>query len=227
MGNRAVITTEDHRVGTYIHWNGGRDSVEAFLEYCRLHGYRKPEDDDYGWARLCQVICNFIGADGCSVGIDTFDRLDTDNGDNGTYVIKDWKIISREFFDGEEQCEYELIDFLFEIDDSMPGRHSMGHPMIEDLLRTGRTLNDLGCDYFYSIWKGRGKKLSKFETGEEYRKGKTTINVISRSSEKILAEYNGGTYDLDVFHWKDGRESVTIETPDSIICVPSAPSDDD
>ena len=31
MGNRAVITTEKKDLGIYLHWNGGRDSVEAFL----------------------------------------------------------------------------------------------------------------------------------------------------------------------------------------------------
>ena len=37
MGNRAVITTKENMynngVAIYLHWNGGRDSVEAFLEY--------------------------------------------------------------------------------------------------------------------------------------------------------------------------------------------------
>lgn len=36
MGNRAVITTTDQRIGIYLHWNGGKDSVEAFLKYCKL-----------------------------------------------------------------------------------------------------------------------------------------------------------------------------------------------
>ena len=44
MGNRAVITTRKAGVnpansdatGVYLHWNGGRDSVEAFLAYCKL-----------------------------------------------------------------------------------------------------------------------------------------------------------------------------------------------
>lgn len=30
MGNRAVITTEEKQIGVYLHWNGGRDSVQAF-----------------------------------------------------------------------------------------------------------------------------------------------------------------------------------------------------
>ena len=33
MGNRAVITTRKDLkdIGVYLHWNGGRDSVEGFL----------------------------------------------------------------------------------------------------------------------------------------------------------------------------------------------------
>lgn len=36
MGNRAVITTPDKKMGVYLHWNGGRDSVEDgwVLEMC-------------------------------------------------------------------------------------------------------------------------------------------------------------------------------------------------
>ena len=37
MGNRAVITTKENMdnngIGIYLHWNGGRDSVRAFLKY--------------------------------------------------------------------------------------------------------------------------------------------------------------------------------------------------
>ena len=35
MGNRAVITTPDKKIGVYLHWNGGRDSVEGFLQTCK------------------------------------------------------------------------------------------------------------------------------------------------------------------------------------------------
>lgn len=31
MGNRAIITNKEKKVAVYLHWNGGRDSVEAFL----------------------------------------------------------------------------------------------------------------------------------------------------------------------------------------------------
>lgn len=120
MGNRAVITTRAKEIGVYLHWNGGRDSVEAFLEYCKLKGYRTPEEDDYGWARLCQVIGNFFGGT-TSVGIGLYDNLDTDNGDNGVYVIEDWKIVDRLFFkNGKEQNEHQLVEMLAEIDYNMP-----------------------------------------------------------------------------------------------------------
>ncbi len=61
MGNRAVIATKQKDVGIYVHWNGGRDSIEAFLLYCRIQCFRPPNEDIYGWARLCQVIANFFG----------------------------------------------------------------------------------------------------------------------------------------------------------------------
>ena len=114
MGNRAVITTRDKKLGVYLHWNGGRDSVEGFLQYCKLKGYRCPENDCYGWARLCQVIGNFFGGD-CSVGIDLYNRLDLNNGDNGVYIIENWEIVDREFFTGEEQNSYDAQEVLIGI----------------------------------------------------------------------------------------------------------------
>lgn len=128
MGNRAVITTrknfEHNGVGIYLHWNGGYDSVSAFLKYCELKGYRSPSEDNYGWARLCQVIANFFGG-GLSVGIDTVSNLDCDNWDNGTYIIDGWKIVGREFFDGLEQKNYAMQDALIEIDNCMPEKEKI------------------------------------------------------------------------------------------------------
>ncbi len=125
MGNRAVITTEagwrspENNLGVYLHWNGGRDSIEGFLKYCELHGYRSPDYDCYGWAYLSGVISNFFG-DGLSVGIDVVSKLDTDNIDNGTYIISGWEIVGREEFRGEEQYNYGIGDMLREIDEHMP-----------------------------------------------------------------------------------------------------------
>lgn len=120
MGNRAVITTEEERIGVYLHWNGGRDSVEGFLAVCKELGHRPPEDDCYGFARLCQVVGNFFGGT-TSLGIDTLDHLDCDNGDNGMYIIKGWEIVGRKYFDNQtEQKEYKLEDIVAKIKDAQP-----------------------------------------------------------------------------------------------------------
>ncbi len=91
MGNRAVIafqeenwnTVQPDSVGIYLHWNGGPDSVTAFLDAAKQLGVRP---DDYGVARLCQIIGNWFGGT-LSLGIGKCRTLDTDNGDNGTYVV--------------------------------------------------------------------------------------------------------------------------------------------
>lgn len=125
MGNRAVITTtntgkvEDNNVGVYLHWNGGYDSVSAFLTYCKLKGHRSPESDCYGWARLCQVIGNFFGGE-LSLGINTCENLDCDNYDNGVFFIKDWQIVGRQYQRLGEQQNHDLYEMLIEIDSKQP-----------------------------------------------------------------------------------------------------------
>lgn len=117
MGNRAVITTapySDDNVGIYLHWHGGRDSVEGFLKAARDLGYRTPESDpSYGLARLTGLICTFFGLDDdTSIGIGQCAELDCDNGDNGTYLIGgNWEIVGRKYFDGDEQqdCDVEVF----------------------------------------------------------------------------------------------------------------------
>jgi hypothetical protein len=126
MGNRAIIKTEGGHIGLYLHWNGGRDSVEAFLTYCKLKGHRPPETDGYGWARLAQVVGNFFGGT-TSVGIvETGDPKDGEWCDNGAYIIRNWEIIGRECFDGKEQNEYDLWDMLREIDKRQPEADRLG-----------------------------------------------------------------------------------------------------
>lgn len=155
MGNRAVITTRENwkhcGVGVYLHWNGGRDSVEAFLKYCDLKGYRNPDQDCYGWARLCQVIGNFFGGSN-SVGIDTIWRLDRDNGDNGVYIIEGWNIVDRYCFDGQEQDAYDLNEMLLAIDDKMPEDEQIG-----DFLKSQEVMLDelaVGDKVAWLDWDG-------------------------------------------------------------------------
>lgn len=156
MGNRAVITTRENwrncGVGIYLHWNGGRDSVEAFLKYCDLKGYRSPDQDCYGWARLCQVIGNFFGG-GLSVGIDTLWHLDRDNGDNGVYIIENWKIIDRYYFDGQEQDAYDINEVMIAIDEAMPKEEQIG-----DFLKAEEVMIDelaVGDEIVWIDWDGK------------------------------------------------------------------------
>jgi hypothetical protein len=138
-------------VGVYLHWNGGRDSVEAFLKYCDLKGYRSPDTDCYGWARLCQVIGNFFGGS-TSIGIDTLWHLDRDNGDNGVYIIKDWKIEDRYYFDRQEQNEYDLNEMLLEIDKRMPEKEQIG-----EFLKAKEVMIDelaVGDEVVWIDWNG-------------------------------------------------------------------------
>lgn len=141
MGNCAVITTstdinvsESNDIGVYLHWNGGRDSVEAFLLYCKLKGYRTPEYDNYGWARLCQVIGNFFGG-GLSIGIDKCCNLDCDNYDNGVYIIKDWEIVDRKCHTGREQQEYDLYGMLTDINESQPEGERLPDEVIKNAVK--------------------------------------------------------------------------------------------
>ena len=87
MGNRAVITLDKkptaNSVGIYLHWNGGEESVLAFAEAAR---HFKVRGDDYGAARLVNIIGNFIGGT-LSLGVSTLGKMDCDNGDNGLFYV--------------------------------------------------------------------------------------------------------------------------------------------
>lgn len=172
MGNRGVITTEynfkTNGIGIYLHWNGGRDSVTAFLKYCEMQGYRAPDTDNYGWARLCQVIGNFFGGT-LSVGIDTVNRLDCDNGDNGVYIIRGWKIVGREYQQKGEQNYFPLTEMLIDIDKSMPKSEQFGADYIKaaPIAPDEMTVGDLiGLKYDNIIMRIR--VVGKVKKGEDY-----------------------------------------------------------
>lgn len=97
MGNRAVVTVEGSKVGVYLHWNGGEESVVAFLRAAKDLGVRAPtSDDSYFYARFVQIIGNFFGGT-TSVGINAIESVDTNNGDNGTFVIgSEFQIVRRD-----------------------------------------------------------------------------------------------------------------------------------
>ena len=108
MGNRAVIAftggpgsgrgeVHNNTPCVYLHWNGGRASVEGFLEAARTLGYHNPHSTETerrdGFARLVQA---WFGSG--SVYIGPYFQQDTDNWDNGTYVVDGrLQIVERRF----------------------------------------------------------------------------------------------------------------------------------
>tara|TARA_R100000995_G_scaffold72800_1_gene41575 strand:- start:924 stop:1334 length:411 start_codon:yes stop_codon:yes gene_type:complete len=119
VGNRAVLAfinddgkKDKNSVGIYLHWNGGRDSVEGFLQTAKDYELRS---GSYGVARLTQIIANGLGGT-LSLGVDMLKNLDCDNYDNGVYWIdQNFNIVDREYIsrpDFKEQQQYSLSEFV-------------------------------------------------------------------------------------------------------------------
>ncbi len=93
MGNRAVISFSNdagskESLGVYLHWNGGPESVLAFLDAAKELGIRGGVDSPYFFARFVQMVGNFFGGTS-SVGVDVLAKSDCDNRDNGLYVLNE------------------------------------------------------------------------------------------------------------------------------------------
>lgn len=163
MGNRCVITTKENwkhcGIGVYLHWNGGRDSVEAFLQYCEMKGY---SNDDF--ARICQVVGNFFGGS-LSLYIDSLWNLDRDNGDNGVYIIENWKIVDRIYFDGIEQNEYERTEMLLAIDEKMPEDEQIGDYIKAEEVDISEL--NVGDAVVFLDWNGKIRKANVLGIGED------------------------------------------------------------
>lgn len=169
MGNSALIMTKDGfekgGIGLYLHWNGGRDSVEPFLNYCKLKGYGSPEVDNGGWARLSQVVCNFMGGSSY-VEIDYYKSgMDAGYLDNGVYIIENWNIIDRKYFDCAEQNEYDPQGFLKDIDKSMPVSEQLGD--ILDAIEVPTSSLQIGDEVFIQDFCGKYGRFKVIGFGED------------------------------------------------------------
>lgn len=132
MGNRAVIKPVGGNIGVYLHWNGGPDSVEAFLTYCKMKNYRDfggKNADSYGIARFVQVVANYFGG-GLSIGVEYIpDDYDVMWLDNGIYEIDGWDIVNR--IGGSEYNEgYDIQEMMLEIDKCQPEKEQLGRDYI-------------------------------------------------------------------------------------------------
>ena len=198
MGNRAIITTKDKEMGIYLQWNGGRDSIEAFLEYCKLKGYRSPEaDDSYAFARLTQIISNYLGGN-LSIGIIGNCSNSEPCCDNGNYIIGgNWEIVGRDYpYESfEEQKEYNLKKMLQEIDKAQPMEQQLGKFLyakeknIENLKKGDMVyIQDYGGNYkkFAVIGFGKNKVVN----------GTNVLNIpyVNKYGDKETCEDNINNY---------------------------------
>lgn len=113
MGNRAVITLKSMPdTGIYLHWNGGPESVLAFLKAAQLRGARNPGGDNtYAFAGLASTIGLFMheGTELLSFGIGPTKSLDCDNYDNGQYIVADdWSIAERKYTTDSQMAVSDL-----------------------------------------------------------------------------------------------------------------------
>lgn len=120
MGNRAVIsfgkTHTENNMGIYVHWNGGRDSIEGFLTATRQLMGGRLGDESYGIARCIQCVTAFFEGN-LSVGVGVCSGLDCDNGDNGTYIVDPatMEIVGREYPPKSEQKTHDSNEIAKEI----------------------------------------------------------------------------------------------------------------
>ena len=197
MGDRAVISNKSKKMGVYLHWYGYREFVESVLAYCDVKKYRSPDvDDEYGWARLCQVAGNTIGGN-LSVGVGIFNRMDTDNWDNGTYIIKDWDIGDRLFTHSKDE---KMKDTMFEnlkyINNKQPKDEQLKEEELEAFAKLWeiRHLDRLNDERKVEVEKIIKEEIEKKKSQEQIKKEDIINNVEEQEGIKGVVE----EFDLDV-----------------------------
>jgi hypothetical protein len=101
MGNRANVLFVDGEhlsPAVCLHWNGGPESVYAFLAEMERRKCRIAGDPAYGSARFAHIVCDFFDKDSAgalSVGLlaapkslSLEDLEPLNHGDNGIYVVE-------------------------------------------------------------------------------------------------------------------------------------------
>lgn len=100
MGNRCVITNKEKSKAIYQHWSGGRDSIEPLLRVARILGG--------GFDKLSEISYKVFDGEKIS-----YEEADTDNGDNGVYIVNDdLEIIGREYMQYAEQREHDPLEMV-------------------------------------------------------------------------------------------------------------------
>lgn len=122
MGNRAVLVFENDRTdkspAIYLHWNGGRDSIEPFLTAAKLIGIGKLTTTTERMDAIATMLAKFFFE--CEIGRtvyrEPFGQTDQDNMDNGVYLIdNELSIVGRLYHDGDEQSGHDHDQIVNEI----------------------------------------------------------------------------------------------------------------
>ena len=138
MGNRATVIFTDGKkkigAAVYLHWNGGAESIYAFLNEMERRHIRA--DQEYETARFIHIVGEFFDQEsltGLSLGVvngpkaineKELAKVRTDHGDNGFYIINRTgdKPVMRRFVHHyehlEEMTEQQVINERLEAETS-------------------------------------------------------------------------------------------------------------
>ncbi|MEG2018532.1 MAG: hypothetical protein RR128_08755, partial [Clostridium sp.] len=190
MGNTAIIKGEGKTVGAYLHWNGGRDSVEPFLEYCKLKGYCSLEDS-YGLARFSQVVGNYFGGSD-SLGIESDVDQYYNILNNGIYIVDGWEITGRTPSDIAEQRVHDFLEMLMVIDAAQPKEEQLGNYLGAREIPTSEL--KFGDYVYYMDFRGKLSCRRIVGVGVDENVNGTNVNGIP-----FMDMYeNDGSYDWNI-----------------------------
>lgn len=157
MGNRAtVIFQSGERVSPaiYLHWNGGPESVYAFLDALDRRGVRP--DGDYDAARFVQTVGNFLDrgeVGGLSLGLvngpgaidpEALGYVWTDHSDNGFYVVNRAEGIVRRF----EETRSGIVEWergRVEAEHARAIKTAQYRGIVADLIAVDQALTEAGA----------------------------------------------------------------------------------
>ena len=215
MGDRAVIANKDKNIGVYLHWDGYREFVESILAYCDVKGYRSPDADyEYGWARLCQVAGNTIGGT-LSLGVGVYSRMDTDNWDNGTYIIKDWDIVERLYQHYEDaKMQDSMFENLVYINNKQPKDERLPEEDLEKYADSWeeKHLERLN-DERRKIVDERIKAKEEMEILQKEKSQEQKIQELQVSKENKQKSENKAKEKNSTISDKDGENSTKVKEP--------------
>ena len=170
MSNSGIVQFKNNNeYGVYLHWNGGRDSIEAFLKYCKLKGY---SNNDI--CRFIQVVSNYFGG-GNTIYLEPINKV---NADNGIYIVDNWEIIGRKKYDYNEQNEYDINNMLLEIDRAQPKELQLGEKFLYSEIVQTSSLKIGDKVFWYNNIELTYEELTVIGIGaDEYQNGHKVFNI--------------------------------------------------